>query len=70
MFSFDFTEIWYLVMYENDHNMRVLGEEEIRHIFLGFGDPNFSEAPGLTFRGKLISKAILIETNHSHTLMN
>ena len=33
MFSFDFTEIWYLVMYEDDHNMRVLGEEEIRHIF-------------------------------------
>ena len=32
-FSFDFTETWYLVMYEDDNNMRVLGEEEIRHIF-------------------------------------
>ena len=25
--------MWYLVMYEDDNNMRVLGEEEIRHIF-------------------------------------
>lgn len=32
-FSFDFTETWYLVLYEDDNNMRVLGEEEIRHIF-------------------------------------
>ena len=27
--------MWYLVMYEDDNNMRVLGEEEIRHIFPG-----------------------------------
>ena len=25
--------MWYLVMYEDDNNMRVLWEEEIRHIF-------------------------------------
>ena len=25
--------MWYLVIYEDDNNMRVLGEEDIRHIF-------------------------------------
>lgn len=28
-----FTETWYLVDYEDDGNLRVLGEDEIRHIF-------------------------------------
>ena len=27
------TETWYLVCYEADNNLRVLGREEIRHIF-------------------------------------
>ena len=30
---FCYTEIWYLVKYEDDENLRVLAEDEIRHIF-------------------------------------
>lgn len=29
---FCYTEIWYLVKYEDDENLRVLAEDEIRHI--------------------------------------
>ena len=27
------TEMWYLVCYEDDNNLRVLGSDELRHIF-------------------------------------
>ena len=30
---FCYTEIWYLVKYEDDENLRVLAEDEIRYIF-------------------------------------
>ena len=33
--KFYFSEMWYLVKYEDDENMRVLGQDEIRHIFEG-----------------------------------
>ena len=28
-----FSDIWFLVKYEDDENMRVLGQDEIHHIF-------------------------------------
>ena len=28
----NFTKLWYLVKYENDDNLRVLGQDDIRHI--------------------------------------
>lgn len=33
IFVLNFTEMWYLVMYEDDNNIRVLAEDEISHIF-------------------------------------
>ena len=31
--SFSFTEMWFLVNFEDDNNLRVLSAEEIQHIF-------------------------------------